>query len=183
MKRNNTARHHFLIPSKKNIKVHANAVFAHNAWLKFRPKNFSIHIGDIDKYHKPLVRVILVKDHYLYFDQFERMSQIFQNESDLSQPFIVIKGHDQQVVKMAWSEVLRLCFYRDVNHVLLWQHLKKYCAQSILRELMDCDDLRAKDYCQFADIDYHQYEYQRRSLADETKNLGLKQDMGWLYEK
>ncbi|MGP5060884.1 hypothetical protein ACTXGZ_12355 [Psychrobacter celer] len=185
MTQKSTARHHFLIPSKTNITVHPSALSAHNVWLKFHPGKSYIQIRDVDKYHKPPVRVIRNsnKDHYLYFDHFERMSQIFQHESKLSQPFIVIKGHDQQIVKMAWSEVLALCFYRDVNHVLLWQHLKKHCAQSILRELMDCDDLRAKDYCQFADIDHHQYEYQQRSLANETKELGLEQDMGWLYEK
>ena len=179
----NTARHHFLIPSKFNITVHPSAVSAHNVWLKFRPKKSSIKISDVDKYHKPPVRVIRGKDHYLYFNCFERVSQIFRDESKLSQPFIIIAGHDQQIVKMAWSEVLTLCFYRDINHVLLWQHLKKYCAQSVLRELMNCDDSRVEDYCRFAGIDQHQYEYQQISLVDEIKELGLKQDTSWLYEK
>lgn len=182
-KEKNTASHKFLIPSKVNITVHPSAVSAHNVWLKFNPKKTSIKISNVDKYHKPPVRVIRGKDHYLYFDHFERMSHIFQDESKLSQPFIIIAGHDQQIVKMAWSEVLKLCFYRDINHVLLWQHLKKHCAQSILRELMNCDELRAKEYCDFACIDQHQYEYQQRSLVDKTKNLGLKQDTSWLYEK
>ena len=182
-KEKNTASHKFLIPSKVNITVHPSAVSAHNVWLKFNPKKTSIKISNVDKYHKPPVRVIRGKDHYLYFDHFERMSQIFQDESKLSQPFIIIAGHDQQIVKMAWSEVLKLCLYRDINHVLLWQHLKKHCAQSILRELMNCDELRAKEYCDFACIDQHQYEYQQRSLVDKTKNLGLKQDTSWLYEK
>lgn len=182
-KEKNTASHKFLIPSKVNITVHPSAVSAHNVWLKFNPKKTSIKISNVDKYHKPPVRVIRGKDHYLYFDHFERMSQIFQDESKLSQPFIIIAGHDQQIVKMAWSEVLKLCFYRDVNHVLLWQHLKKYCAQGVLRELMNCDDLRVEDYCQFAGIDHYQYQYQQRSLVDEIKELGLEQDTSWLYEK
>ena len=168
-KTKNTARHQFLIPSKVNIMVHPSAVSAHNVWLKFRSKKSSIKISDGNL--------------YLYFDHFERMSQIFQEESKLRQPFIIIAGHDQQIVKMAWSEVLTLCFYRDVNHVLLWQHLKKHCAQSILRELMNCDDLRVEDYCRFAGIDQHQYEYQQSSLVDEIKELGLEQDTSWLYEK
>jgi len=182
-KTKNTARHQFLIPSKVNIMVHPSAVSAHNVWLKFRSKKSSIEISDVDKYYKPLVRIICDGNLYLYFDHFERMSQIFQEESKLRQPFIIIAGHDQQIVKMAWSEVLTLCFYRDVNHVLLWQHLKKHCAQSILRELMNCDDLRVEDYCRFAGIDQHQYEYQQSSLVDEIKELGLEQDTSWLYEK
>ena len=182
-KEKNTANHKFLIPSKVNIMVHPSAVSAHNVWLKFRPKKSSIKISDVDKYHKPPVRVIRGKDHYLYFNCFERVSQIFQDESKLSQPFIIIAGHDQQIVKMAWLEVLTLCFYRDINHVLLWQHLKKHCAQSILRELMNCNDLRTEDYCRFAGIDQHQYEYQQKLLVDETKDLGLEQDMSWLYGK
>lgn len=182
-KEGNIASHKFLIPSKANITIHPSAVSAHNVWLKFRPKKNYIKISDVDKYHKPLVRIIRDKDHYLYFDHFERMSQIFQYEFKLNQPFIITIGHDQQIVKMAWSEVLTLCFYRDINHVLLWQHLKKYCAKGVLVELMNCDDLRVEDYCRFAGIDQHQYEYQQRSLANETKDLGLEQDMGWLYEK
>ena len=182
-KEKNTAIHKFLIPSKVNIMVHPSAVSAHNVWLKFRPKKSSIKISEVDKYYKPLVRIIRDRDYYLYFDHFERMSQIFQEEFQLRQPFIIIAGHDQQIVKMAWSEVLTVCFYRDVNHVLLWQHLKKHCAQSILRELMNCDDLRVEDYCRFAGVDQHQYEYQQRSLVDEIKELGLEQDTSWLYEK
>lgn len=182
-KERNIASHKFLIPSKANITIHPSAVSAHNVWLKFRPKKTAIKISNVDEYHKPPVRVIRGKDHYLYFDHFERMSQIFQDEPKLRQPFIIIAGHDQQIVKMAWSEVLTLCFYRDANHVLLWQHLKKYCAQGVLRELMNCDDLRVEDYCRFAGIDQRQYEYQQSSLADEIKELGLKQNTSWLHEK
>ena len=85
-KTKNTARHQFLIPSKVNIMVHPSAVSAHNVWLKFRSKKSSIKISDVDKYYKPLVRIICDGNLYLYFDHFERMSQIFQEESKLRQP-------------------------------------------------------------------------------------------------
>lgn len=138
----------------------------------------------VDKYFKPAIKMIFDSDknYYLYFDNFERMSQIFQNESKLSQPFIVIAGHDQQITKMAWAEVLDLCFYRDINHVLLWQHLKEYCAQSILKELMGCDSLRIQDYCYFAGIDSDQYDYQRGAILVQQKKTGLPPASEWLDE-
>lgn len=181
MRKNNTARHHFFTPSHTKLTVHPRALMAHNTWLKFRPKKSDIHLDTIDKYYKPLVRITPhKKNHFLYFDSFERMSNVFQYESKVSQPFVIITGNDQQIAKMAWSEVLRLCFYRDINHPLLWQHLKEHCAQNTLKELMGRGGLRIESYCCFAGIDIDHYEYQQRGLVQEQKELGLPQDMDWL---
>ncbi len=62
------------------------------------------------------------------------MANILHHESDVSQPFIIITGNHEQITKMAWADVLRLCFYRGIDHVSLWQHLPKHCAQTTLKK-------------------------------------------------
>ena len=86
------------------------------------------------------------------------MSQILENEAQLGQPFMVIIDDKSQVTTMAWAEVLKLSFHREVNHQLLWQHLKEYCPANTLKALMNSDSLGIEDYCGFADIDRATYE-------------------------
>lgn len=174
------ARNHFFTPSYTTLTVHPKAALAYKTWLKFRPKTSPIHLASINKYHKPPTRIIFCdKQGYLYFDNFERMANILHHESDVSQPFIIITGNDEQITKMAWADVLRLCFYRGIDHVSLWQHLQKHCAQTTLKELMGCDSLFNEDYCNFAGINIDQYSYAQRSLKQEKQAFDLPQNMDW----
>lgn len=175
-----SARNHFFIPRHTMLTIHPKASIAYKIWLKCRPKTSPIHLAEIDKYHKPPTRIISSdKEGYLYFDNFERMADIFHYEANISQPFIIITGNDQQINKMAWAEVLRLCFYRDVDHVSLWQHLQKHCAQTTLKELMGCDNLFKEDYSKFAGINIDHYSYAQRTLKKVKETFDLAQNTDW----
>ena len=175
-----SARNHFFTPSHTTLTVHPKASMAYKTWLKCRPKTSPIHLADIDKYLKPPIRIISSdKEGYLYFDNFERMADIFHYEADISQPFIIITGNDQQITKMAWAEVLRLCRYRNIDHVSLWQHLRHDCAATTLKQLMRCDSLFNEDYCDFAGINIDRYFYRQRSLKPVKKTFDLAQNTDW----
>lgn len=155
----NIIQHHFFVPDDKTLTVHPAAMPAYEAWLQFRPKHSSFNLSGVDKYYKPIVHLIPhAKDHFVYFDSFERMSQILKDESHISQPFMVIIDDEAQVATMAWAEVLELSFYREVNHPLLWQHLKDNCPNIVLKGLTGSDKLSVADYCNFAGIDRAIYE-------------------------
>ncbi|MER2164007.1 MAG: hypothetical protein ABS921_07745, partial [Psychrobacter alimentarius] len=66
-----------------------------------------------------------------------------------------------------------------IDHVSLWQHLQKHCAQTTLKELMGCDSLFNEDYCNFAGINIDQYSYAQRSLKQEKQAFDLPQNMDW----
>ena len=175
-----SARNHFFTPSHTTVTIHPKASLAYKNWLKCRPKISPIHLYGIDKYHKPPTRIIFCnKQGYLYFDNFGRMKNILQYEADISQPFVIITGNDQQITKMAWAEVLRLSFYRDVDHVSLWQHLQKHCAQTTLKELMGCDNLFKEDYSKFAGINIDHYSYAQRTLKKVKETFDLAQNTDW----
>lgn len=175
-----SARNHFFTPSPTTLTIHPKASLAYKTWLKFRPKTSYIQLAGIDISYRPPVKIICHdKKHYQYFDSFERISNVFQYEKELSQPFVIITSNEQQITKMAWAEVLRLCFHRDVDHVSLWQHLQKHCSQTTLKELMGCDSLFNEDYCNFAGINIDQYSYAQRSLKQEKQAFDLPQNMDW----
>lgn len=177
------AKHNFFNPSFTRFTIHPSAVPAYSAWLLFHVNK--INLVAVDDHYRPLVRIIYQKEgNYLYFDNFERMSDIFQYEAKKRQPFVIIEGNDHHVTRIAWSEVLKLSSYRGINHPLLWRYLHKHCAHSILKELMGCDYLRVEDYCFFANIsiEHYQYQYQQRVMADDKKELGLSQNMDWLND-
>ncbi|WP_367111586.1 hypothetical protein [uncultured Psychrobacter sp.] len=157
----NIIQHHFFVPNDKKLTLHPEAMPAYEAWQQFQPQHSSVNLSSIYKYYKPIVRLVPhAKDHFIYFDSFERMSQILNNEAYSSQPFMVIGDDEAQVTTMAWAEVLKLSFYRGVSHQSLWQHLQAHCPNSILKALMNSvsDKLSVEDYCNFAGIDRDSYE-------------------------
>ncbi|WP_296405770.1 hypothetical protein [Psychrobacter sp.] len=179
----NTVNHKFVTPSKNNIAIHSKAIQAHTVWLKFNPKTSYINLSNVNRYVKPLIRMIRVNaDSYLYFDNFIRMSDILEFEAFIEQPFLLINNNDHEIIKMAWSEVLKISFYRDVNHPQLWRHLKDDCPPTILKELMVVDNLNVADYCQFCGISKDHYDYQNSRLVNNSKELGLPQNKSWLDE-
>ena len=180
MSKQQSARLHSFTPSHTTLTIHPKASLAYKAWLKCRLNTSPIHLTGIDKYHRPLTRIIYHnKNHYFYFDNFERISNVFQYEINISQPFVIVIGNDQQISRMAWAEVLRLCFYQNVDHVSLWNHLQEHCSQTMLKELMGCDSLFNEDYCNFAGINIDQYSYAQRSLKQEKQAFDLPQNMDW----
>ncbi len=170
-------------PSHTTLTVHPAALSAHNTWLKFRHKTSNIYLKDVDVHYKPPILIIpYQQNHYQFFNNFARVSDVLQYESEIRQPFVIIKGNDRQISKMAWVEVLKLCSSHGINHSLLWQNLIKECAPSILKELMGCDNLRVEDYCLFANVSIEHYQYRQRGIADDKKELGLSQNMDWLND-
>lgn len=96
MPKQQSARLHSFTPSHTTLTIHPKASLAYKTWLKYRPKTSPIHLTGLDKYHRPLIRIIYHdKNHYFYFDNFERMSNVFQYESNTSQPFVIVIGNDQ----------------------------------------------------------------------------------------
>lgn len=180
MTKQQSARLHSFTPSHTMLTVHPKASLAYKTWLKYRPKTSPIHLTGIDKYHRPLTRIIYHdKNHYFYFDNFELMSNVFQYEINISQPFVIVIGSDQHINKMAWTEVLRLCFYQNIDHVSLWNHLQKHCAQTTLKELMRCDSLFKEDYCNFAGISIDQYSYAQKLFNKEKVEFSVPQNTDW----
>ncbi len=149
----NIIQHHFFVPDDKKLTVHPKAMPAYEAWLQFRPQHARLNLSTVDKNYKPIVRLIPhAKDHFFYFDSFERMAQLLEHEAHISQPFMVIVDDETQVATMAWAEVLKLSVYREVNHTSLWQHLQANCPEDILKVLMNSHTLSIEDYCNFAGI-------------------------------
>lgn len=135
---------HFYTAHRAKFTVHPKVKTAHKVWLEHSNNCSYINISTVDKYHTPVIRIIQNtknKNEFYFFDNFRRMANIMQNEIREQQQFVIIDGVDSQITKMAWSEVLELCFYRDVNHPLLWESLKRYCAKTILQDLMVSDEL------------------------------------------
>lgn len=183
MSKQQSARLHSFTPRHTTLAIHPKVLSAYKTWLKYRPKTSPIHLTGLDKYHRPLTRIIYYdKNHYFYFDNFERMSNVFQYEMNISQPFVIIIGNDQQVTKAAWAEVLKLCFYKNVDHVSLWEHLQEHCSATTLKELMGCDSLYNEDYCSFAGINMDQYSYAQKSLKQSKETFDLAQNTDWIDE-
>ena len=180
MPKQQSARLHSFTPSHTTLTIHPKASLAYKTWLKYRPKTSPIHLTGLDKYHRPLTRIIYHdKNHYFYFNNFERMSNVFQYEINISQPFVIVIGNDQQINKMAWAEVLRLCFYQNVDHTSLWNHLQEHCAQTTLKELMGCHSLFKEDYCNFAGITVDQYSYAQKLSNKEKVEFSVPQNTDW----
>ncbi len=180
MPKQQSARLHSFTPSHTTLTIHPKASLAYKTWLKYRPKTSPIYLTGLDKYHRPLTRIIYHgKNHYFYFNNFERMSNVFQYEINTSQPFVIVIGNDQQINKVAWAEVLRLCFYQNVDHVSLWNHLQEHCAQTTLKELMGCDSLFKEDYCNFAGINIDQYSYAQKVSNKEKVEFSVPQNTDW----
>lgn len=169
--------------NKFNLSVHKDAEKALAVWQRCRPLMAYVNLQELDKFYRPPLRLVLDKQgHYCFINDFNRVYQILRFEKSISHLCLITPEHSQDILRLAWCDVLQLCHLTGVHHPDLYNALKKSAPKEIICELMGLSELSVKNYCQFAGINQSQYEYQQYRTVYEESLLGLPQSMDWLSE-
>lgn len=169
--------------NKFNFSVHKDAEKALAVWQRCRPLMAYVNLQELDKFYRPPLRLVLDKQgHYCFINDFNRVYQILRFEKNISHSCLITPEHSQDILRLAWCDVLQLCHLAGVHHPDLYNALKKSAPKEIICELMGLSELSIKSYCQFAGINQSQYEYQQYRTVYEESLLGLPQSMDWLSE-
>lgn len=167
--------------SKVKILIHPNAEDALTLWQRFKCRSTQIDFFGLDKFYLPPIRLIKGEGSTLYFvNDFARVDNILISSSSDKYPCLITPESIQDIQMLAWAEVVKLVFSKDIHHPQLFKALKKMAPKSVIYKLMNIDSLTIDNYCSFADITKASFEYQQSKTAVEDSVVGLPMSMDWL---
>mgnify|MGYP004050025077 CR=1 FL=1 len=168
---------------KVNILIHPHAEGALTLWQRFRSRNTHIDFFGLEKFYRPPLRLIAGNDCALYFvNDFARIDNILISSSSDKYPCLITPESIQDIQMLAWAEVVRLVFSKDIHHPQLFKALKQRAPKSIICKLMGIDSLTVNNYCYFAGIAKTNFEYQQSKILIEKGLVGLPMSMDWLVD-
>ena len=167
--------------SKAKFIIHPHAEDALTLWQRFRSRNTEIDFFGLDKFYRPPLRLIAGNGSTLYFvNDFARVDNILISSSSDKYPCLITPESIQDIQMLAWAEVVKLVFSKDIHHPQLFKALKKMAPKSVIYKLMNIDSLTIDNYCSFANITKTSFEYQQSKTAIEDSLVGLPMSMNWL---
>ena len=167
--------------SKVKVLIHPQAKDALTLWQRLKSRNTEIDLFVLDKFYRPPLRLIAGNASTLYFiNDFARVNNILISNSLDKYPCLITPESIQDIQMLAWAEVVKLVFSKDIHHPQLFKALKKMAPKSVIYKLMNIDSLTIDNYCSFADITKASFEYQQSKTAVEDSVVGLPMSMDWL---
>lgn len=182
MKANNFKPKQKLIDfSKVGLLVHPEAETAISLWQRFRTRSNQVDLFSLDKFYQPPLRLIEGSDNTLNFiNNFSRVDHILLSSSSDKYPCLITPESINDIQMLAWAEVVKLVFTKDIHHPQLFKALKQKAPKSIICKLMGIDSLTIDNYCFFAGIAKTSFEYQQTKISIEDGLVGLPLSMNWL---
>jgi len=167
--------------SKAKLLIHPHAEDALSLWQRFRSRNDQIDLLSLDKFYLPPLRLIAGNASTLYFvNDFAWVDNILISSSSDKYPCLITPESIQDIQMLAWAEVVKLVFSKDIHHPQLFKALKQMAPKSVIYKLMGIDSLMIDSYCSFANITKTSFEYQQSKTAIEDGFVGLPMSMDWL---
>ena len=167
--------------SKAKLLIHPHAEDALSLWQRFRSRNTEIDFFGLDKFYRPPLRLIAGNGSTLYFvNDFARVDNILISSSSDKYPCLITPESIQDIQMLAWAEVVKLVFSKDIHHPQLFKALKQMAPKYIICKLMGINSLMIDSYCSFANITKTSFEYQQSKTAIEDSLVGLPMSMSWL---
>mgnify|MGYP007105524897 CR=1 FL=1 len=163
------------------LHVHHQAEDALTLWQRFRSRNNQVDFFGLDKFYQPPLRLIKGEGSTLYFvNDFARVDNILISSSSDKYPCLITPESIQDIQMLAWAEVVKLVFSKDIHHPQLFKALKQMAPKYIICKLMGINSLMIDSYCSFAGITKTSFEYQQSKIAVEDGLVGLPMSMDWL---
>lgn len=167
--------------SKVKILIHPQVEDTLTLWQRFRSSDNQIDFVGLDKFYRPPLRLIAGNASTLYFfNDFARVDNILISSSSDKYPCLITPESIQDIQMLAWAEVVKLVFSKDIHHPQLFKALKQMAPKSVICKLMGIDSLKIDSYCSFANITKTSFEYQQSKIAVEDGLVGLPMSMDWL---
>lgn len=172
-----------IVLSTQCLVVHKDAQTALSVWQRCRPETANINLQGLNKFYCPPLRLITGnKEIYHFVNDFSRVDQILRHDGKLNYPCLITPKYSQDISRLAWCEVLNLCFLANIYHPDIYDALRNLAPKRMICELMNLSDLNIKEYCKFAGINQSHYEYQQCRTSNEDDLMGLPSSMAWLSE-
>lgn len=95
-------------------------------------------------------------------------------------PCLITPESIQDIQMLAWAEVVKLVFSKDIHHPQFFKALKQMAPKSVICKLVGIERLMIDSYCSFANIAKTSFEYQQSKAAIEDSLVGLPMSMNWL---
>jgi len=119
--------------SKAKFIIHPHAEDALTLWQRFRSRNTEIDIFGLDKFYRPPLRLIAGNGSTLYFvNDFARVDNILISSSSDKYPCLITPESIQDIQMLAWAEVVKLVFSKDIHHPQLFKALKQMAPKYII---------------------------------------------------
>ena len=167
--------------SEAKFLIHPHAKDALSLWQRFKSRNDQIDLRSLDKFYRPPLRLIAGSDNTLNFiNNFSRVDHILLSSSSDKYPCLITPESINDIQMLAWAEVVKLVFTKDIHHPQLFKALKQKAPKSIICKLMGIDSLTIDNYCFFAGIAKTNFEYQQTKISIEDGLVGLPLSMNWL---
>lgn len=167
--------------NKTKLLIHPQAESALSIWQRLRFITSSINIEYLDSFYCPPIRLTKNSCNTLFFiNDFKRIDEILRLQSTDSYLCLITPESINDIQMLAWAEVVKLVFTKDIHHPQLFKALKQKAPKSIICKLMGIDSLTIDNYCFFAGIAKTNFEYQQTKISIEDGLVGLPLSMNWL---